>query len=237
LAREAQEAGVPPALIARKAFEGAAKGYPPDRIVTALESYAGRLHDVGPDRRPASMAAAAEALRRGVPPDAIRSLASRDRAAYLRETRWTWSMARSTGVHGATACWGCRPPFVAASDVGKTGEARSTRSVGEPSRGRCGAAAVRKTGVSFVEVRAVGRRTRLPCRRVPSRRIAHVTEAEKPAGPRHSRKRSARPISCRQSDASTLIGQDGNGQDPRVGLTRREGGLSSLPRVTWHARR
>jgi hypothetical protein len=84
LAREAQEAGVPPALIARKAFEGAAKGYPPDRIVTALESYAGRLHDasalLGPDRRPASMAAAAEALRRGVPPDAIRSLASRDRA-------------------------------------------------------------------------------------------------------------------------------------------------------------
>ena len=82
IAREAREAGVPAGLIVRKAFEGAAKGYPPERIVTALDAYAGRLRDasalLGPERRPSSVAAAAEALRRGVPPDAIRSMATRE---------------------------------------------------------------------------------------------------------------------------------------------------------------
>jgi hypothetical protein len=81
IARNARDAGVPPALIARKAFEGVAKGYPPERIVTALDAYAGRLREasrlMGPDTRPAGLAAAAEALRRGVPPDAIRSMAAR----------------------------------------------------------------------------------------------------------------------------------------------------------------
>lgn len=81
IAREAQEAGVPPALIARKAFEGSAKGYPPDRIVSALEGYAGRLRAasglLGPGARPAALAAGAEALRRGVEPDLIRDLAAR----------------------------------------------------------------------------------------------------------------------------------------------------------------
>ncbi len=85
IAREAQEAGVPPGLIARKAFEGVAKGYPPDRVVSALDAYAGRLREardlLGPDRRPASLAAAAEALRRGVPRDAIRSMGERERGA------------------------------------------------------------------------------------------------------------------------------------------------------------
>jgi hypothetical protein len=74
---------VPPGLIARKAFEGAAKGYPPERIVTALDAYAGRLREasalLGSQRRPSSVAAAAEALRRGVPQDAIRSIATRER--------------------------------------------------------------------------------------------------------------------------------------------------------------
>jgi hypothetical protein len=83
IAREAREAGVPPGLIARKAFEGAAKGYAPERIVSALDAYAGRLGEaaslLGRDRRPGSVAAAAEALRRGVPPDAIRSMAGRER--------------------------------------------------------------------------------------------------------------------------------------------------------------
>lgn len=83
IAREAREAGVPPGLIARKAFEGMAKGYPPERVVSALDAYAGRLRAatglLGPDRRPGSVAAAAEALRRGVPPDAIRSIAGRQR--------------------------------------------------------------------------------------------------------------------------------------------------------------
>ncbi len=83
IALEAREAGVPPGLIARKAFEGAAKGYPPERIVTVLDAYAGRLREasaiLGAQRRPSSVAAAAEALRRGVPRDAIRSLATRER--------------------------------------------------------------------------------------------------------------------------------------------------------------
>jgi len=83
IAREAREAGVPQGLIARKAFEGAAKGYPPDRVVAALEEYSLRLREavnlMGTDARPAGLAAAAEALRRGVPADAIRSLAARDR--------------------------------------------------------------------------------------------------------------------------------------------------------------
>ncbi len=85
IARDAQEAGVPPGLIARKAFEGAAKGYPPERVVSALDAYAVRLREarslLGPDRRPASLAAAAEALRRGVPRDAIQSVAGRERGA------------------------------------------------------------------------------------------------------------------------------------------------------------
>ena len=82
IAREAEEAGVPPGLISRKAFEGVAKGYPPERVVAALGAYAGRLREarglLGTDPRPASLAAAAEALRRGVPPDAIRSMAGRE---------------------------------------------------------------------------------------------------------------------------------------------------------------
>jgi len=85
IAREAREAGVPPGLIARKAFEGVAKGYPPERVISALDAYAGRLREardlLGPDRRPASLAAAAEALRRGVPRDAIRSMGNRERGA------------------------------------------------------------------------------------------------------------------------------------------------------------
>jgi hypothetical protein len=85
IAREAREAGVPPGLIARKAFEGVAKGYPPERVISALDAYSGRLQEarslLGPDRRPASLAAAAEALRRGVPRDAIRSMGDRGRGA------------------------------------------------------------------------------------------------------------------------------------------------------------
>lgn len=87
IARRAQEAGVPPTLIARKAFEGAAKGVPPERIVSVLEGYAGRLESasalLGPEARPAALAAGAEALRRGVEPDVIRGLAGSDRGRDL----------------------------------------------------------------------------------------------------------------------------------------------------------
>lgn len=83
IARSARESGVPPGLIANKALEGSAKGYAPERIVMALDAYAERLREavtlVGPQPRPGELAAAAEALRRGVPPDAIRSLAGRER--------------------------------------------------------------------------------------------------------------------------------------------------------------
>lgn len=83
MAMEARDAGVPPGLVIRKAVEGAAKGYPPDRIVAALESYSAQLRVasglVGRGQRPEAVAAAAEALRRGVPPDAIRSVAARNR--------------------------------------------------------------------------------------------------------------------------------------------------------------
>jgi hypothetical protein len=79
MSRELAEAGIPPQLIRRKALEGVAKGVPPDRIVTALEAYSGRLHEakglLGPEPNGASLAAAAEAVRRGVPPEAIRGLA------------------------------------------------------------------------------------------------------------------------------------------------------------------
>lgn len=79
LARELGREGVPPALIRRKALEGVAKGVPPDRILAALDEYAGRLREartlIGAERSGASFAAAAEATRRGVPPDAIRDLA------------------------------------------------------------------------------------------------------------------------------------------------------------------
>lgn len=81
LARDLEREGIPPALIRRKALEGVAKGVPPDRIAAAVEDYAGRLREaralIGPQRTGASFAAAAEAARRGVPPEAIRDLAQR----------------------------------------------------------------------------------------------------------------------------------------------------------------
>ncbi|MDT8436876.1 MAG: hypothetical protein RRA92_08985 [Gemmatimonadota bacterium] len=81
LAGELAREGIPPRLVRRKVLEGAAKGVPADRIVAAVEDYAGRLREarslVGPGRTGATFAAAAEARRRGVPPDAIRGLADR----------------------------------------------------------------------------------------------------------------------------------------------------------------
>ena len=87
LARDLERDGIPPALIRRKALEGVAKGVPPERILAALDDYAGRLREartlIGPDRTGASFAAAADATRRGVPADAIRDLAGRQ--TRLRE--------------------------------------------------------------------------------------------------------------------------------------------------------
>jgi hypothetical protein len=83
MAGELDREGIPPQLIRRKAMEGIAKGVPPDRIVGALEDYSHRLReangllaDGGMERRDgASLVATAEAVRRGVSPEAIRSLA------------------------------------------------------------------------------------------------------------------------------------------------------------------
>lgn len=83
MAGELGREGIPPQLIRRKAMEGIAKGVPPDRIVGALEDYSRRLREAndllsagGMDRRDGpSLAATAEAVRRGVSPEAIRNLA------------------------------------------------------------------------------------------------------------------------------------------------------------------
>jgi len=83
MARELADEGIPPQLIRRKALEGIAKGVPPDRIVGVLEDYSFRLRearrllpdDGAPVADGPGLAAAAEAARRGVPPEAIRGVA------------------------------------------------------------------------------------------------------------------------------------------------------------------
>jgi len=81
IAARAARQGVPPRLIVGKALEGAAKGVPPERIVLAVAALAGRLGEaralLGPDRPPSTLMAAAEASRRGVPADVIRTLSRR----------------------------------------------------------------------------------------------------------------------------------------------------------------
>jgi len=83
MARDLADEGIPPQLIRRKALEGIAKGVPPDRIVGVLEDYSVRLREargllgaggVATADAP-GLAAAAEAVRRGVPPEAIRGVA------------------------------------------------------------------------------------------------------------------------------------------------------------------
>jgi len=89
LARELEDDGIPPQLIRRKALEGAAKGVPPDRILSTLEAYAGRLREskalLGDDVNAASIAAGAEAVRRGVPADAIRGVARQGASTGRRD--------------------------------------------------------------------------------------------------------------------------------------------------------
>ncbi len=72
--------GVPTDPLIAKALEGAAKGVPGDRVVAALSNYAERLGEargvVGGDRDVTTLVASADALRRGVPADAVGSLAA-----------------------------------------------------------------------------------------------------------------------------------------------------------------
>jgi len=76
---QAESAGVPSDPLIAKALEGAAKGVPAERVVAALRSYAARLADaaglVGGGQDASAIVVAADALRRGVPADAVRTLA------------------------------------------------------------------------------------------------------------------------------------------------------------------
>ncbi len=74
----ARAAGVPADPLLDKALEGAAKSVQADRVVAAVSAYAERLGTaktlVGAGREASVMVAAADALRRGVPPEVVRSL-------------------------------------------------------------------------------------------------------------------------------------------------------------------
>lgn len=76
---EAEAAGVPVEPLLDKALEGAAKGVPAERVVAAVASYSQRLAEsralVGPGYDAASVVAGADALRRGVTPGTVQSLA------------------------------------------------------------------------------------------------------------------------------------------------------------------
>ncbi|UCF20395.1 MAG: hypothetical protein JSU87_03035 [Gemmatimonadota bacterium] len=77
---ESEAAGVPTGPLYAKALEGVAKGVPADRVVAALNAYAEHLQNalslVGAGHGAAAVVAGADALRRGVPVEAVRSLAS-----------------------------------------------------------------------------------------------------------------------------------------------------------------
>jgi hypothetical protein len=70
---------VPAWIVRRKAVEGAVKGVPPERIATAVEAWALRLGEargaLGASRTPQTVAAGAEALRKGLPPAAMAEFA------------------------------------------------------------------------------------------------------------------------------------------------------------------
>lgn len=82
LGAEMEASGVPAAPIFNKALEGWAKRVPPERLMPAIREHAGRLHQahdaLGPAADVSLLVAGADALRRGVPADALRSL-PRDR--------------------------------------------------------------------------------------------------------------------------------------------------------------
>jgi hypothetical protein len=75
---EAEAAGVPADPLLDKALEGAAKGIPTERVVVALASYSQRLAEsrsiLGSEYDAASVVAGADALRRGITPETMRSL-------------------------------------------------------------------------------------------------------------------------------------------------------------------
>ncbi len=74
----ARRKGVPEQILVTKALEGAAKGVPGDRVVSALQSYAGRLERarslLGGSAGDPLLVAGADALQKGVDPNAVRSV-------------------------------------------------------------------------------------------------------------------------------------------------------------------
>lgn len=79
LIEEAHAEGLPASLLVGKALEGARKRASPDRVLRAVSEYAEELREaraaVGQEVGDEALKEAADALRRGVPPSAIRSLA------------------------------------------------------------------------------------------------------------------------------------------------------------------
>ena len=82
LSTEMEAAGVPSEPLFAKALEGAVKRVPPDALVAGVRAHAGRLQlardALGPGANAPLLVAGADALQRGVPADALRSL-PRDR--------------------------------------------------------------------------------------------------------------------------------------------------------------
>jgi hypothetical protein len=77
-ARAAEQEGIPGDILFNKALEGAAKRVPADRLLPAVEAYAGRLRQArgafGAEARGPLLVAGADALQRGVGADVLRAL-------------------------------------------------------------------------------------------------------------------------------------------------------------------
>ncbi|MDP2957726.1 MAG: hypothetical protein Q8N53_14970 [Longimicrobiales bacterium] len=78
LARDAVAAGIPDDILFNKALEGMAKRVPQDRLVPAVQAYAGRLREAqaafGGGQDAPMLVAGADALQRGVRAEALRGL-------------------------------------------------------------------------------------------------------------------------------------------------------------------
>jgi len=83
LALEAETDGLPSDPLFAKALEGAAKGIPEDRLVSALNGFAARLRDahtlLGPGTEAPLLVAGVDALTRGVPGSTLRGLTPGER--------------------------------------------------------------------------------------------------------------------------------------------------------------
>lgn len=77
-AQAAEREGIPGDILFNKALEGAAKRVPSDRLVPAVDAYAGRLRQArgafGPDAQGPLLVAGADALQRGVGAELLRGL-------------------------------------------------------------------------------------------------------------------------------------------------------------------